>query len=171
MQSLEERVRRIEDREAIRDLWYEYFFTLDSFDWSGLAGVFTPDATLEIAGLDGVRSGSDSRYHGTDEIISFYRSFMTDVCAPEKGHYFTGHHGTNMKIELNGDRATTLACFFDVAGTDTIISGTYQHVFERRDDVWKLHFIRVAIRYTAQIQVTDPAGLSLPEVLAMDVPG
>lgn len=67
--ALVDRIRRLEDLEAIRDRWYNYIFALDSADWSALADVFTEDATLEMVGLNTVQPGSDRSYHGRRSII------------------------------------------------------------------------------------------------------
>jgi len=165
------RVQRLEDLEAIRNRWYDYIFALDSSDWPALADVFTEDATLEMVGLDAVQPGSDRSYKGRTEIIDeFYKPVIEANCAPDQGKYYTGHHGTNMKIDLAGNAATTLAYFFEILGNSSVLIGTYQHRFVREPDAWRMAFLRIAIRYGATVQVSDLNGLSLAEVRRMVIP-
>jgi hypothetical protein len=165
------RVQRLEDLEAIRSRWYDYIFALDSSDWPALADVFTEDANLEMVGLDAVQPGSDRSYKGRIEIINeFYKPVIEATCAPEQGKYYTGHHGTNMKIDLAGDTATTLAYFFEILGNSSVLVGTYQHRLVREADAWRFSFLRIAIRYGATVQVSDLNGLSLAEVRRMAIP-
>jgi ketosteroid isomerase-like protein len=169
--ALVDRIQRLEDLEAIRNRWYDYLFALDSADWPALADVFTEDATLEMVGLDAVQPGSDRSYHGRQSIIDeFYKPVIEANCAPERGQYYTGHHGTNMKIDLDGDSATTLAYFFEILGNSSVLIGTYQHRFVRQADAWRFAFLRIAIRYGATVQVSDLNGLSLQEVRGMLIP-
>lgn len=169
--ALADRVQCLEDREAIRDRWYDYVFALDSGDWPALADVFTEDATLEMVGLDAVQPGSDRSYHGRKQIIEqFYKPVIEANCVPEKGLYYTGHHGTNMKIDLDGDRASTLAYFFEILGNSSVLIGTYQHQVVREPDTWRFSFLRIAIRYGATVEVSDLNGLGLAEVRRMAVP-
>jgi hypothetical protein len=167
-ETIEERVARLEDYEAIRRTWCDYLFGLDSADWAGLADVFTEDGVVEMVGLDSYQPGQDRSYHGRESIINeFYVPVIDATAAPEKGQFYTGHHGTNMKIELDGDEATTLAYFFEILGNTQMLIGTYQHRMRREEDRWRIAYLRIAIRYRANIQATDFGGLSLAEVRAM----
>lgn len=170
--TLEERVRRLEDIEAIRNRWYDYMFALDSSDWPALADTFTPDATLEMVGLDAVAPGSDRDYHGRQAIIDeFYKPVIEANCAPERNLFYTGHHGTNLKVDLDGDRAATLGYFFEILGNSSVLVGTYQHRFVREPEAWRMAFLRIAIRYGGTVQVSDLHGLSLAQVRELPVPG
>lgn len=170
-QDLARRVQRLEDLEAIRNRWYDYIFALDSADWPALADVFTEDATLEMVGLDAVQPGSDRSYHGRTSILEeFYKPVIEANCVPEQGKYYTGHHGTNMKIDLEGDRASTLAYFFEILGNSSVLIGTYQHRLVRESDAWRFAFLRIAIRYGATVEVSDLNGLGLAEIRRMTIP-
>jgi hypothetical protein len=168
MHDLLERVQRLEDLEAVRSAWRDYLFALDSADWDSLANVFTEDGVVEMVGLDSYQPGQDRTYHGRESIINeFYVPVIDATAAPEKGMYYTGHHGTNMEIDLQGDEATTLAYFFEILGNTQMLIGTYQHRFRRDPDRWRIAYLRIAIRYRAQIQATEFGGLSLADVRAM----
>jgi ketosteroid isomerase-like protein len=167
-ETVETRLQRLEDYEAIRRTWCDYLFALDSSDWDRLADVFTEDGTVEMIGLASYRPGQDRTYQGRKSIIEeFYKPDLTVVARPDLGQYYTGHHGTNMKIELDGDEATTLAYFFEILGNDQVLIGTYQHRMRRNPDRWRIAYLRIAIRYRARIKAEEFGGLSLAEVLAL----
>jgi ketosteroid isomerase-like protein len=168
IQDLVERVQRLEDLEAIQSAWRDYLFALDSADYEALADVFTEDGVVEMVGLDSYQPGQDRSYHGREEIINdFYVPVIDVVARLDLGQYYTGHHGTNMEIDLQGDEATTLAYFFEILGNTQMLIGTYQHRFRREADRWRIAYLRIAIRYRAVIQASDFGGLSLADVRAM----
>lgn len=166
--SIMDRIRRLEDHEAIRDTWCDYLFALDSLDWEGLANVFTADGKVEMIGLDSYQPGQDRSYSGRKSIIEeCYAPVMTTTAAPDKDQYYTGHLGTNLKIDLHGDEATTLAYFFEILGNKQMLVGTYQHRMRREADRWRIAYLRITIRYRANISAEGFGGLSLADVLAL----
>jgi uncharacterized protein (TIGR02246 family) len=64
--SLEDRIRKLEDRAALQDLVADYFKATDDDDYDTLAGCFTEDASFGASGFDG---GG-----GRDGIIAFLRT-------------------------------------------------------------------------------------------------
>ncbi|MBO0690037.1 MAG: nuclear transport factor 2 family protein [Candidatus Dormibacteraeota bacterium] len=167
---LVERVGRLEDLEAIRRTWHDYFFALDSSDWDGLAGLFTEDATLHLVGFDDVQLEGGTTYRGRRSIVEeFFVPRMGATAASERGLHYTGHHGTNMQIDLAGDEATTLAYFFEILANTSVRIGTYQHRFHRDPDRWRMAFLRISIRYRAQIEATHVGGMGLADVRALPV--
>jgi hypothetical protein len=168
IQELERRVKRLEDLEAIQSAWRDYLFALDSADYDALADVFTEDGAVEMNGLDAYQPGQDKTYHGRPSIIDeFYKPVIDTVARPDLGQYYTGHHGTNMEIDLDGDEATTLAYFFEILGNTQMLIGTYQHRFRRDPDRWRIAYLRISIRFRATIEASDFGGLSLAEVRAL----
>lgn len=166
--SIEERVQRLEDLEAIRRTWCDYLIALDSLNWDALGNVFTEDGAVEMIGLDSFQPGQDDIYRGRKSLVEdFYRPVMESSAAPAKGQFYTGHHGTNMTIELAGEEATTLAYFFEILGNTQMLIGTYQHRMRREADRWRIAYLRIAIRYSAKIDASEFAGLSLADVLAL----
>lgn len=63
--------------EEIKRLKARYFRHLDSQDWEALRGVFTADATFEMAGVAIV---------GTDEWITWTRSMIEGAVTVHHGH-------------------------------------------------------------------------------------
>lgn len=168
MASLEARIKRLEDLEAVRATWLDYCNTLDLFDYKKLAGdVFSSDARLEIDGLGEV----DGTYTGRSEIEGFYnasgKGFTTG-----KPVAITGHLSTNMQINLsdNGNEATTLAYFFEIVDDSLVLIGTYQHRMVRQSDRWRIAFLRITVRYRARLEIKDkPVGKMLGKIVAKPV--
>jgi hypothetical protein len=169
LEGLAERVQRLEDLEAIRATWRDYCTRLDSGDWARLGDVFTPDATLEMDGLQPFAPGLDGIYRGRESIINdFYR--RTGSGTGSSGQLFaTGHLSTNMQVDLRGDEATTLAYFFEIVANDRILIGTYQHRFRREPDRWRFAFLRISVRYRARLEASEVGGQGLVPILARPV--
>jgi SnoaL-like domain len=64
--SLEDRIRKLEDRAALQDLVADYFKATDDDDYAALAAFFTADASFGASGFDG---GG-----GREGIIAFLRT-------------------------------------------------------------------------------------------------
>ncbi len=161
------RVQRLEDQEAIRGTWLDYCKCLDSDNWPGLADVYTPDGVLEMVGLNGLVPGIDGFYRGRDDIINrFYLPAIESAANIPQGLFATGHLSTNMQIELQGDEATTLAYFFEIVANNMVLIGTYQHRLRRDPDRWRFKFLRISVRYHAQLTTSQVGGQSLQEILA-----
>jgi len=76
--------------EEIKQLKARYFRSIDTKDWTGLASVFTADATLESEGR--VR-------RGRDDIVSFIARFLDGVVSV--------HHGHMPEISIDGPHTAT----------------------------------------------------------------
>lgn len=166
-ESIEARIQRLEDYEAVRRTWCDYLFTLDSYNWDAFADVFTEDAIVEIIGISPERDGT---YHGRRSIVDdFYSSLLGRTPRPGTEGVNGGHHGSNLKIELDGDEATTFAYYF-VPGVNQSF-GTYQHRMRREPDRWRMSYLRVVIRYHLQLE-GNAAGVmkTVADVLSMPGP-
>ena len=170
LERLTERVQYLEDLEAIRHTWRDYCTKLDSEDWPGLGDIFTEDGVLEMVGLDTLIPGLDGEYRGRDTIIDdFYIPAITGAANIEEKLFATGHISTNMQIDVKGDEATTLAYFFEIVASNTVLIGTYQHRMRRDPDRWRFAFLRISVRYHARLEATNVGGQSLQEILAKAV--
>ncbi|MGE0857877.1 MAG: nuclear transport factor 2 family protein [Gammaproteobacteria bacterium] len=169
--ALEARLARLEDEEAVRRTWRDYCRCLDAEDWSGLADVYAPDGALEMVGLNGLVPGIDGVYRGREDIIQrFYAPAMDSAAKEASGLFATGHISTNMQVTLDGDRATTLAYFFEIVANDQVLIGTYQHRMRRDPDRWRFTFLRITVRYRARLAASEVGGMSLREILARPLP-
>ena len=91
VEELRDRVRHLEDIEALRNLKAEYAAACDdNYDPDRLAALFVEDATWESQGL--------GRHEGREAIREFFRGIS--------GHFvFALHYGLNPHIEVTGDTA------------------------------------------------------------------
>ena len=167
LQNILARLQHLEDLEAIRHTWRDYCKCLDSEDWAGLGDVYTEDGVLEIVGLDALLPWVDGVYRGRRDIIdSFYKPAIEGAANPGAGLFATGHISTNMQIDVQGDEATTLAYFFEIVANKTVLIGTYQHRFRREADRWRFAFLRISVRYHAELAADKVGGESLQAILA-----
>lgn len=123
MGTVEQRLRRLEDLEAIRALQGEYCRLLDSADWYGLSRLFTEDG--EFIGLDTAR--------GHDELRDFFAGLA------EGGLTAMWHYITNVEIELDGDTARVRSALWQpcvLDGVAQIAAGRYVDSLLRRDGRW-----------------------------------
>lgn len=88
---LEQRLRRLEDAEAIRNLKAEYAALCDrNYDADGIAAMFTEDAVWESPSL--------GRFEGREAIRGFFRGAAGIFS-------FAIHYSLNGHIEIDGDHA------------------------------------------------------------------
>lgn len=92
---LARRVQRLEDREAIGELFVRYKAALDGKDFVAYADLFTEDGEF-LAGTTRVR--------GRSEIRSLVEGMVGSLLGQERGQDF--HVVANVTIDLDGDRAT-----------------------------------------------------------------
>jgi SnoaL-like domain len=149
------RIQRLEDLEAIRRVWNDYMISLDSHAWAELVDVFTDDAVVEMIGLDFLRSGADGTYSGGGEAIvrDFYNA-GTGQHSPVR-NIATGHMGSNLSIDVDGDQATTSAYFWEIVAESVLLVGTYQHRFRRDPDHWRIAHLRIKITYSARLVTSE----------------
>lgn len=125
--ALEDRVRRLEDREAITELLYEYGYRLDERDWEGWADLFTEDGEGDFEGW-----GTAT---GRDELVEFGR----DVVGAN--FEYSAHVTHNPVVDVDGDRASArryLEVFYVLTdGTTAWRQGRYDDELRRVDGEWK----------------------------------
>ncbi len=168
--ALAARLARLEDTEAVRETWLDYCTQIDLADHERLGDVFAEDAELEVEGLAGAVDGT---YRGRRSIIDdFYRRTAGPADGPPgSGKAMTGHLCTNMRIEVDGDEASTLGYFFEIVDDNLVLIGTYQHRLRREPDRWRFTFKRIVVRYRARLETTAVKGSPLTDVVTRPVGG
>jgi ketosteroid isomerase-like protein len=125
---IEDRVWTLEQRDAIRELKYEYTRLVDEQQWDEWADLFTEDAVCEYEGW--------GELQGRDEV----REFADEVLDP----YFeyTAHLMQQPVVDVDGETATGqwyveiyYACPDGTAGWR---QGRYSDAYRLVDDDWKI---------------------------------
>ena len=135
--SMDERIRRLEDIEALKQLKSRYAgYCDDDYNADRLAPLFTHDAIWD--------GGPLGRCEGRDAICAFF-------AAAPKALPFAIHHVMNPDIEVNGDQATGRwhlwqPCIHAAGNTALWIAGRYDDAYRRDDGIWR--FAHVTFRLT-----------------------
>jgi uncharacterized protein (TIGR02246 family) len=129
--SAEERLRRLEDVEAIQRLMLDYRACLDAKDIRGYAALFAADGEF-IAG--------EMRATGPEEIFALVDGMRGTLLTDRGGDDV--HIVANPTIDVDGDRATADSMWiYVVRGEDDapVLSkiGRYHDVLTREDGRWR----------------------------------
>ena len=134
-QTLEQRIQRLEDLEAIKQLKYRYWRSLDTKRWDELADCFTDDVSV---------SYGEGRYafDGRAAVMTF----LTESLSAERGSV-TIHHGHHPEIDITGPATAqgTWALYnymFNQKENRGIRIGAYYHDdYVKRDGRWQIRRI------------------------------
>ncbi|MGH3639599.1 MAG: nuclear transport factor 2 family protein [Mycobacterium sp.] len=133
--TLDERIRRLEDIEALKQLKSRYAgYCDDDYDADRLGPLFTQDAIWD--------GGVLGRYQGRGAIRAFF-------AGASKSMPFAIHHVTNPVVEVDGDRATGQwhlwqPCVHAAGAQALWIAGRYHDEYRREGGEWR--FAKVTIR-------------------------
>ena len=131
MSTLEDRIRRIEDREAMHERLLAYYVACDTCsDVDGIVDCFTEDANFDLSGL-GIAA-----MRGHAEIRDFFTGVFRDMA-----HH--AHFITNFRLSRQeGDEAIGHAYVIGMgkahAGADVLVHANLELGFVRTDAGWKL---------------------------------
>ena len=134
----EQRLRLLEDKEAVRGLLLRGWRALDGKDFATWIAGWTPDAVLEF--------GPWGAVHGREAI-------RATVEEAEAAYPAMQHHILNLHIEVNGDAATGIGYMWFVAtGADPAdpyaMGGPYDWEFRRGPDGWRVARQRLGVSWT-----------------------
>jgi ketosteroid isomerase-like protein len=129
--SIEARLQRLEDAQAIERVLLEYGRTLDNRDFAAYAALFA---------ADGEWKGALGTYKGPKEIQATMEKIFTDAAADiPKGRNF--HAMSDFVIDVQGDRATARSkfIFYKLDGSKPVpeVAGRYEDVLIRVGGAWK----------------------------------
>lgn len=123
----QERLQRLEDREAIRELRYEYARCLDDEAWEEWVDLFTPDAECAYEGWGEVA--------GHEELYEFAAEDVAESFA------YTAHVMLHPQITVEGDEARgqwyTKIHYALADGGGGWRQGRYHDRYVRTPDGWK----------------------------------
>lgn len=138
--SLQLRIDKLESRDAIRDLAFEYCHGFDKRDFDRFLAIWWEDCVWDI----GPPFGRFEGHAGIHEAIH-------DVLWPawKESHHLTSNN--HIRFE-SADRARSVCdvdCVGVLAGEEVcqIVGATYTDLVERRDGVWKIGHRSVVIHY------------------------
>ena len=121
-------LQAVSDRLEIHELLARYARAVDTKDWALYRSVFTPDATIDYSSAGAVA--------GTrDEVAAWLEAGFVHIP-------MTQHFISNIEVELDGDRASARAMFYNpmqLPGMSDLsyCGGNYHHDLIRSADGWK----------------------------------
>ena len=124
--SLEQRIRDLEDRDAIKELTARYCWHVAHGEGEAVARLFTEDGVLDV------RDGHFEAVRGGKALLEFYRA---SVNKPEMAVPFIHNH----IIVLGGDSAhgtCMIDARFDRGGASVIAAGWYDDKYRRVGGRW-----------------------------------
>jgi 3-phenylpropionate/cinnamic acid dioxygenase small subunit len=143
-----ERLRRLEDRQALQELLVSYARSCDDRDWPRYRSLFTPDAEINYSDAYGRRGRRD-------EIAEWIEGLMS---SPALQH--TQHMLSNFEIRVDGDRASGRADYlnpdiFARPGRRELLvnGGIYDFTAIRTDAGWRLTALTARILWSAKGKV------------------
>jgi hypothetical protein len=130
-EELEARLRRLEDREEIRQLILEYARRLDAADYGGYAELFTADGEL---------NAQLGQAKGREAIVALLEQRLGTSSEPLRRTAF--HLVGGPDLEVDGDRATSTVIWAYVTHDDDgfpiiLQLGHYRDELAREDGVWR----------------------------------
>lgn len=145
---------QLRDRLDIEDLLTRYCAAIDAKDFDLLDEVFTADATIDYTRSGGIRDAYPA-----------VKSWLATVLAPFR---VVQHLITNVRVEIDGDRARSVCYFFNPMGLPQqddgvrtfFCGGIYRDRLIRTERGW-----RITERINDQLYAHGalPAGLEPPE--------
>ena len=135
----------LEDKEAIRELFSEYCFRMDAFQFAELGALFTED---------GEWIAPYSRARGPAEIAALMARNIP--AEPRRKHFVM-----NSLIALDGDRATARTSYLVVlqaagAGLVPSVAGTYVDALVRTPAGWRFRERRLVHDLVAALGLNVP---------------
>jgi ketosteroid isomerase-like protein len=149
-ETLEERVRRLEDRERIQELCATYCFLVDDGRFDELTDTcFTEDAGCDFRSPDGAMGPVVSR--GIAEVRQFF-TVVVPALLRDMSHTVHNH-----RIRLEGDTASG-ECYFELTavtqaqGEAVVGAGRYFDRYRRTDSGWRFAERNAQIAFIAPLQ-------------------
>lgn len=141
MTALEQRITRLEDIEAIKQLKAHYSHICDDLhNPDTIASVFAEDAIWESADFGKATGHAEIR-----ALFTQFRELFT----------FSQHNMTNPVIEVDGERATGIWYIMGPwtrteGNQETWMALRYDDDYVKVDGEWKYQHLRVVLRMTAE---------------------
>lgn len=150
--TIEQRLQRMEDEQAVRDLLVQYAFSYDSADLDGVLELFAGDAVLVNArGTFAGRQAIDENYRWVNAQRQAGFHFITN---------------TLVRVAPNGQEAWLTAYFqswaVDLSGDRRALLGTYAMRLVKLAGQWKIGDCRITSDISTGQQTGPPPSLIAP---------
>jgi len=152
-------VRRVIDKMEIGEMQSRYMYALDWHDAEVYASLFTQDAVLEWP--EGRAQGREAIRSACVAIGEHYRK-LAEAAAPTKPARLR-HFVTNRVIDIDGDRASARAYWFDLNNDNqprwpyVPAYGHYEDELIRTADGWRFTSRRVFNETSGESSLENPA--------------
>jgi uncharacterized protein (TIGR02246 family) len=149
MDSIEERIDRLEAESEINRLLADYAHGIDRKEMDRFMKIFHEDGVFSIPGL------FDSA-QGTEAIESLLREVWDG--SPETHHWIT-----NATVDFTGPDAATgdahTICFLRTAGGEEgFVTAYYDNSYERRDGAWRATSVTVNMQWSKKVDFGEMPG-------------
>jgi hypothetical protein len=136
--TLEARIKKLEDIEAIKKLMFNYTYWLDYGEMDKALDCFSDNAKIDIRMRGGAEEGKDSfelSCEGREEINRFY-----SLIIHEKNRFSASHLILNPVVEVNGDAATGIFYLLEPTAIARAMwgHGRYDIEFVRIKGIWRI---------------------------------
>lgn len=147
---VEDRLRRLEDAEAIRNLKARYLACCDAKDPEGVRACFAD-------GPVAIDYGPIGRFENADDLVAVYAEI---ACHP---HMVELHHGANPRIEVTGDDTAEgrWSVHYQLINTRdmtlTQFAGEYEDAYRRTPAGWRIGATRFAVTSALVVELGESA--------------
>lgn len=121
------RLKRIEDRDEIRNLVAGYGRVVDDRDMDGLRAFFTPDISFGAI-------GSSQKIEGREAVVAYYESRYADM--PISNHFTHDHVITLESDDLARGHVNAHVEMIRL-GEPVVVAMRYADIYARHEGAWK----------------------------------
>ena len=157
--NLEQRVARLEAKEAVLSAFNRYLYCLDTGFGDDIVDCYTDDAVLDVPNFPDA-GGKDLHFEGRAEIAPLYAPYGERP----KG-IRGGHHSANIAIDVAPDLSRADVTAYFMTGTaNGVQGGRYEGVMRQENDgVWRWQTLSITSAWGWKAKefetVSEPVGL------------
>tara|TARA_A100001037_G_scaffold275056_1_gene273304 strand:+ start:344 stop:913 length:570 start_codon:yes stop_codon:yes gene_type:complete len=155
---LQERVLRLEAKEAVLSAFNRYLYCLDTGFGNEIVDCFTEDAILDVPNFPNA-GGNDLHFEGRKEIAPLYAPY-----GDREPGIGGGHHSANIAINVRLDLLTAeVTSYFMTGSTSAIQGGRYEGIMRRSEDTWRWEKLTITSAWGWRVKeyetISEPVSL------------